>query len=67
MSKEVNESLRKIAKGTGIVFLGLFGGLLFGFFTRIIIVRNLTSADYGIFSLVTTIVLLSFSISILPM
>ena len=63
MSKEVHRSLRKIAKGTLIVFLGLFIGQLLGFFIRIIVVRNLTPIEYGILSLVTVIILLSFRIS----
>jgi len=63
MSKEVHRSLRKIAKGGIIIFLGLFIGQILGFFTRIIVVRSLTPSEYGILSLVLIIVLLSFRIS----
>ena len=63
MSKELDNSLKKIAKGTLIIFLGLFIGELLNFLTRIIIVRNLTPSEYGIFSLVVVIVLLSTRLS----
>ncbi len=39
MSEIVNQSLQKIAKGTGIIFIGTIIGMLLGFVSRIIIVR----------------------------
>lgn len=47
----LNESLRKIAKGAGITFIGTMVGMFFGFFTRIVIARFLGPRDYGLFSL----------------
>ncbi|MCW3130231.1 MAG: hypothetical protein N2V75_09065 [Methanophagales archaeon] len=41
MSEIVNQSLQKIAKGTGIIFIGTIIGMLLGF----------VSSEYGIFSL----------------
>lgn len=41
MSEIVNQSLQKIAKGTGIVFVGTIIGMLLGFVSRIIIVDTL--------------------------
>ncbi len=51
MSEIVNQSLQKIAKGTGIIFIGTIIGMLLGFVSRIIIVRYITQSEYGIFSL----------------
>ena len=51
MSKIVNQSLQKIAKGTGIIFTGTIIGMLLGFVSRVIIVRYTTQSEYGIFSL----------------
>ena len=42
MSEIVNESLQKIAKGTGIIFIGTFIGMLLAFVGRVIIVRYIT-------------------------
>jgi len=51
MSEIVNQSLQKIAKGTGIIFIGTIIGMLLGFVGRVIIVRYITQSEYGIFSL----------------
>ena len=51
MSEIVNQSLQKIAKGTGIIFIGTIIGMLLGFVSRVIIVRYITQSEYGIFSL----------------
>ena len=44
-------SLRKIAKGAGISFIGTAIGMFFGFITRIIIAKWLGPSDYGLISL----------------
>ena len=51
MSEIVNQSLQKIAKGTGIIFTGTIIGMLLAFVSRVIIVRYTTQTEYGIFSL----------------
>ena len=51
MSEIVNQSLQKIAKGTGIVFVGTIIGMLLGFVGRVIIVRYTTQTEYGIYAL----------------
>ena len=51
MSELVNQSLQKIAKGTGIIFTGTIIGMLLAFIGRVIIVRYTTQTEYGIFSL----------------
>ena len=65
MSEIVNQSLQKIAKGTGIIFTGTIISLLLGFIGTIIIVRYLTTAEYGLFSLALTVIALIAGISIL--
>ncbi|MGB2728288.1 MAG: polysaccharide biosynthesis-like protein [Halobacteriota archaeon] len=61
MSEIINQSLQKIAKGTGIVFIGTIIGMLLGFVGRVIIVRYTTQTEYGIFSL--ALVLTSISVT----
>jgi len=51
MSEIVNQSLQKIAKGTGIVFIGSLAGLVLAFIGRLLVARYWTESDYGVFSL----------------
>ncbi len=65
MSEIVNQSLQKIAKGTGIIFIGTMIGMLLGFVGRIIIVRYTTQTEYGIYSLALVIISIFATISTL--
>ena len=65
MSEIVNQSLQKIAKGTGIVFIGTIIGMLLGFVSRIIIVRCITQSEYGIYSLALVLLSIFATISTL--
>ena len=65
MSEIVNESLRKIAKGTTVVFTGTIIGLLLSFVGRIVLVRYTTQSEYGIYSLAFTILSIFVVISTL--
>lgn len=47
----LGESLRKIAKGAGVGFIGSFIGIFFGYISRVIIARWLGPSDYGLISL----------------
>ena len=58
MSGTLNESLKKAARGTAIAFAGMLIYMLLEFITRVVIARNTTQSDYGIFSI--GIVLLYF-------
>jgi len=51
MSEIVNQSLQKIAKGTGIIFIGTIISMFLGFINRVIVVRYITQSEYGIYSL----------------
>jgi O-antigen/teichoic acid export membrane protein len=51
MYEPLSDSLRKIARGTGIVLIGTFVALLLGFAIRLILARYGSEADYGIYSL----------------
>ena len=51
MSEIVNKSLKKAAKGTAVAFAGLLVYIFLEFITRVIIARNATQSDYGIFSI----------------
>ncbi|NQE53596.1 putative flippase AglR [ANME-1 cluster archaeon GoMg3.2] len=65
MSEIVNQSLQKIAKGTGIIFIGTIIGMLLGFVGRIIIVRYITQTEYGIYCLALVIISIFATISTL--
>lgn len=51
MEETVNESLKKVAKGTVIAFVGMLIYMSLGFITRVIIARNTTQSEYGVFSI----------------
>jgi O-antigen/teichoic acid export membrane protein len=51
MSEIVDNSFSKIAKVTGIVFLGNIIGMGLAFLGRVLVARFFTQVDYGIFSL----------------
>jgi O-antigen/teichoic acid export membrane protein len=55
MSQTLSDSLAKITKGTGIVFVGYLVSMLLGFIGRPLIVRCGTEADYGVYSLALVI------------
>jgi len=56
MSKAVNSSLKTAMKGTALVFAGMVGSQLLWFVTRLLIVKNLSKEDLGIYSLLVAIV-----------
>lgn len=47
----VDQSIKKIAKGAGIIFAGTVVGMIVQIMNRILIVRSISMTDYGIFSL----------------
>jgi len=51
----LNETLQKVAKGASIVFVGSIFSMIVAFLARILIARNYTQSEYGIFSLGYTI------------
>ncbi len=65
MSEIVNQSLQKIAKGTGIIFTGTIIGMLLGFIGRIILIRYITQTEYGIYCLALVIISIFVTISTL--
>jgi len=54
-TKELDTSLKKIAKGTGIVLTGTILGMFLGLASRVIITRYITPYEYGLLSLALTI------------
>jgi O-antigen/teichoic acid export membrane protein len=65
MSEIVTQSLQKIAKGTGIVFIGSLAGLFLAFIGRLMIARYGTVSEYGVFSLALVILNICVVISTL--
>jgi len=58
-------SLRKIAKGAGIAFIGTFIGTAFGYFSRMTIARFLGASDYGLVNLGFAVMNIAAAISLL--
>lgn len=58
MSDIVNSSLKSAVKGTAIVFFGMAGGILLWFAAKVVIVRNTTVEEFGIYVLVSTTVMM---------
>jgi O-antigen/teichoic acid export membrane protein len=65
MVEPLTDSLRKIARGTGIALIGSFLALLLGFIIRLIIARYGSEADYGIYSL--AIVIMTFATTLVSL
>jgi len=59
---EINKTLQKIARGTGIIFVGTIISMVLGLISTPLIARYLTVSQYGIYSLALTIT--SFAVSV---
>lgn len=59
MYEPLSDSLRKIARGTGIAIVGMLIGLLLQFVARLIIARYSSEVNYGIFSLALAVLSIS--------
>ena len=64
---EKNKSLKTIAKGSGIVFIGLVFAKFFGYLFRVIVARSLGSSIYGMYSLGFAVFSILLTISFLGM
>jgi O-antigen/teichoic acid export membrane protein len=56
MSEEVRSSLKSAAKGTALVFSGMAVSHILWFLTRLLIARNISAEELGIYSLMLAIV-----------
>ena len=56
MSDIVHSSLKSAVKGSTIVFLGMVASILLWFATKVLIVRNTTKEELGIYSIVVAVV-----------
>ena len=65
MVEPLSDSLRKIARGTGVALAGTFLALALGFVIRIIIARFGSDAEYGIYSL--AIVVMTFATTLVSL
>ncbi len=61
---DLDESLRKIAKGAGISFSGAFLGLGLGYLSRMIIARFLGASDYGLIALGYAVLMIGTSLAL---
>lgn len=60
---ETSKALQKIAKGTGIVFVGTIISMFFGFLSRAIIMRYFSIAEYGVFNLALSVLSIALVIT----
>lgn len=65
MSEIVDESLKKIAKGSGIILVGTILDIFFRFIGRVIVVRYITITEYGLYSLALVVMTAFFIVSTL--
>ncbi|WP_056934595.1 flippase [Thermococcus barophilus] len=65
MDDEVGQALHKIARGTGIIFAGTVISMFFGFLSRVIIAREFSKAEYGVFNLALTVLSIGLVIATL--
>jgi len=65
ITQGLDNSLLKITRGAGIAFSGSLVGLLFGFFTRVLVARYGTESEYGVFSLALAVLNISVIIATL--
>ncbi|ASJ03582.1 polysaccharide biosynthesis protein [Thermococcus profundus] len=59
---ETSQELHKIARGTGIVFVGTVVSMFFGFLNRAVIARYFSVSEYGVFNLALTVLNVIFII-----
>lgn len=55
MTEIVHSTLKKATKGTVLVFAGSVGSVLLWFAVKVLIIRGITTEEFGIYALVTTI------------
>jgi len=61
----INVSLKQVARGTGIASIGLGVSFILAFISKLLVARYGTEAEYGIFSLATTVFLICATIGTL--
>ncbi len=61
----VTQSLQKVARGAGIVFVGSIASIILAFVSRILIAKHYTEEEYGIFSLGYAILFISVMVGTL--
>ncbi|GAB6136350.1 oligosaccharide flippase family protein [Thermococcus prieurii] len=62
---EASQALQKIARGTGIVFVGTVISMLLQFVSRAIIARHFSTSDYGVFNLALTVLSIALVVATL--
>ena len=65
VSQPLDDSLKKVARGTGIAMIGVASGLLFNFIAMLIVARYGLEANYGMFSLALAILTIVMTLSCL--
>ena len=55
MSETVDSSLKKVAKGTTLILASIASGQLLWFVIKILVVRNTTKVEFGLYSLALTV------------
>lgn len=62
---DIGIELKKVARGTGIVFFGTMLGTILGLITKVIVVRYITKTEYGLFSISLVIISILVTLSCL--
>jgi len=62
---EASQALQKIARGTGVVFVGTVISMFFGFLSRAVIARYFSTGEYGVFNLALTVLSIALVVATL--
>ncbi len=65
--EHLNESLREIAKGAGIVFIGTGIGMFFAYSGMMIVARFLGPTDFGLISLASAVATIASTVVLVGM
>jgi len=64
LAQDLEKSIKTIAKGAGIIFVGLIAGHLFGTINQILLGRFLGVKNYGYFNLAMSIIIIAKALSV---
>ncbi|MBU7023424.1 MAG: oligosaccharide flippase family protein, partial [Theionarchaea archaeon] len=65
MSEIVDQTLKRIVKGSSIVLVGTLISMPLGFITKLIVIRNTTQSEYGMYSLGLVLLTILVTVSLM--
>jgi O-antigen/teichoic acid export membrane protein len=65
MSEIVDQTLKRIVKGSGIVLVGTLISMPLGFIAKLVVIRNTTQSEYGMYSLGLVLLTILITVSLM--